>query len=154
MQPRSLRLVRMLQAAIARAAVLEGYEHRCRAWRCGWREKGATSEAPDVCPRCGRPTTYAMPIARRVDFHGLRHSFGTAVVRSAGLALGQRLLRHSDPRLTANVYTHLDDRDTQAALAAIQAQVESGRAQSPETNTAPALQASRRERKKAPELQA
>jgi hypothetical protein len=49
------------------------------------------------------------------------------------LALGQRLLRHSDPRLTANVYTHLDDRDTQAALAAIQAQVESGRARSSET---------------------
>jgi integrase len=145
MQPRNLRLVRMLQAAVARAGVLDGYEHRCRAWRCGWRERRPTADVPDACPRCGKAATYAMPVPRRVNFHGLRHSFGTAVVRSSGLALGQRLLRHSDPRLTANVYAHLDDRDTLAALAAIQAQVDAGRIPlvAPEANTAPALRGSR-----------
>ena len=152
MQPRNLRLVRMLQAAVARAGVLDGYEHRCRAWRCGWREKRPSADVPDACPRCGRKTTYAIPIARKVNFHGLRHSFGTAVVRSSGLALGQRLLRHSDPRLTANVYAHLDDRDSIAALAAVQAEVEAGRRPASfKMNTAPALRSSSRGNKKAPE---
>ena len=44
------------------------------------------------------------------DFHALRHSFVTALaaagVNSAEL---QKLARHSDPRLTLNIYTHVSD---------------------------------------------
>ena len=41
-------------------------------------------------------------------FHGLRHSFGTAVVAAGGTGAGQALLAHSDPRMTQR-YTHLAD---------------------------------------------
>ena len=127
-----LRLSKMLRSAVGRAGLLDGYEHRCRAWRCGWREKRQAAEAPEECPRCGKATTYAMPVPRYVTFHGTRHSFGTAVVRGSGLALGQKLLRHSDPRLTAGTYLHLDDRDARAAIDAVQAAVDGA-------STAPAL---------------
>ena len=42
------------------------------------------------------------------DFHGLRHLTGTLLNDSdINLPVAQRLLRHSDPKLTANVYTHI-----------------------------------------------
>ena len=42
------------------------------------------------------------------DFHGLRHTFAT-MLNKAGvpLATAQKLMRHSDPKLTANIYTHI-----------------------------------------------
>jgi site-specific recombinase XerD len=43
---------------------------------------------------------------RVVDFHALRTTFGTRMaLANVPLALAQRLMRHSDPRLTASVYT-------------------------------------------------
>ena len=44
----------------------------------------------------------------QVDFHALRHTFGTWLAQN-GVApqVAQRLMRHSDPRLTQNLYTHL-----------------------------------------------
>ncbi len=49
---------------------------------------------------------------RRLDVHGLRARFATQLAK-AGVPLqaAQRLLRHSDPKLTANVYTLLDTGD-------------------------------------------
>ncbi len=57
-----------------------------------------------------------------VDVHALRHTFGTMLARG-GVAsrVTQELMRHSDPRLTANVYTHLRMTDTRAALDALPA---------------------------------
>ena len=76
----------------------------------------------------GRPTSNAMRIfnrtlvkagikrvdvdGRKVDIHALRHTFGSRLARrGAGLVQVQRLLGHSDPKLTAQVYTHLDVED-------------------------------------------
>jgi integrase len=43
-----------------------------------------------------------------VDFHALRVTFGTSLARAGvSLALAQKLLRHSTPVLTANIYTRL-----------------------------------------------
>jgi integrase len=119
MHSRKLRLNRMLRAAIARAGVIDGFEHRCRAAHCGWIERHPPQDraAPEVCPRCGKPTTWARPIPRHVTFHGTRHSFGTAVVRGAGTAIAQKALRHSDVRLTIHTYGHLDDGDVRDGLA-------------------------------------
>jgi integrase len=111
MQPRELRLGKMLRRALARAGVVIGYEHRCRAWRCGWRERRAGADVPVTCPKCGRATTWAKPLPRHVRFHDTRHSFGTQLVRSAGLAVAQKALRHSDSRLTSDTYGHLDLED-------------------------------------------
>ena len=41
-----------------------------------------------------------------LDFHALRATFGTLLANeNVPLTLAQTLLRHSDPKLTANVYT-------------------------------------------------
>ena len=54
---------------------------------------------------------------RKVDIHALRHTFGTRMARSgAGLVHVQRLLGHADPKLTAQVYTHLDVEDLRGAI--------------------------------------
>ena len=45
-----------------------------------------------------------------------RHSGGTAVVRSAGMAVAQKFLRHSGVRLTIHTYGHLDVEDVREGL--------------------------------------
>ena len=52
---------------------------------------------------------------RFADFHSLRHTFITNLANAAvAPKTVQTLARHSDIRLTMNVYTHVD-RDQQAA---------------------------------------
>src|SRR5262245_43232546 len=54
---------------------------------------------------------------RRVDFHALRYTFVSLLAKgNVPLAVTQKLARHSDPRLTANVYTHLGLVDLPRAL--------------------------------------
>jgi integrase len=136
MHSRKLRLNRMLRAAIARAGLLEGYEHRCRAPHCGWHERRPTSQVPGACPSCGKPSLWAKPIPRHVRFHDTRHSGGTAVVRSAGMAVAQKFLRHSDVRLTIHTYGHLDVEDVREGMS------RSFTAATVNLGTAPGLQAS------------
>ncbi len=51
------------------------------------------------------------------DFHALRHTFNTHLARAGvSLALRQHLMRHSDPKLTAGVYLHLELDDARRAL--------------------------------------
>lgn len=55
---------------------------------------------------------------RVLDFHSLRHTFGTFLNRArVPLATAQKLMRHSDPKLTANIYTHVIVQDKAEALA-------------------------------------
>jgi len=55
-----------------------------------------------------------------VDFHALRTTFGTNLARGGvSLVMAQRLMRHSTPTLTANVYTVLSRDDERAAVAAL-----------------------------------
>lgn len=43
---------------------------------------------------------------RRVDFHALRYTFCTRLAKQGiSQRLAQELMRHSDPRLTASIYT-------------------------------------------------
>ena len=45
---------------------------------------------------------------RSYDFHGLRHTFATLLnIARVPLVTAQKLMRHSDPKLTAKVYTHV-----------------------------------------------
>ncbi len=81
----------------------------------------------------GRPTTNPMRIldrvlvragipkvdrdGRKLDIHALRHTFASRLARGGvGLVHAQRLLGHSDPKLTAQVYTHLDVEDLRDAV--------------------------------------
>ena len=57
---------------------------------------------------------------RVLDFHALRKTFGTNLARGAvSLQHAQKLLRHQDPALTANVYTGLNMNDERGAVAAL-----------------------------------
>jgi integrase len=54
---------------------------------------------------------------KKLDIHALRHTFATRLARSgAPLMHAQRLLGHSDPKLTAQIYTHLDAEDLRGAI--------------------------------------
>ncbi len=122
--------MKMLRRACGRAGLVSGWEWRCRRRAaCGWTEHRATPDAPAACPSCGRPTVYARPEGRRIRFHDLRHSYGTAVVAAGGTGAGQALLAHSDSRMTQR-YTHLAD----ALLGSVVAKAFQG------ARTAPALQ--------------
>ena len=52
-----------------------------------------------------------------IDLHSMRHTFATMLAKGGiPQRVAQELMRHSDPRLTANVYTHLGMTDTRSAL--------------------------------------
>jgi integrase len=54
---------------------------------------------------------------RSLDIHALRHTTASRLARSgAPLAVTQRVLGHSDPKLTARVYTHLGAEDLRSAM--------------------------------------
>ena len=47
----------------------------------------------------------------------MRHTFASRLARNGvGLVQAQKLLGHSDPKLTAAIYTHLDAEDLRSAV--------------------------------------
>ena len=57
---------------------------------------------------------------RVVDMHSLRHGDITALAKTGiSVKTPQTLARHSDPKLTLNVYTHLTIHDTASALGSL-----------------------------------
>ncbi len=70
-----------------------------------WRDKGAVMLRVDL-EAAGVP--YVDEYGRIGDFHAFRHTYGTLGAKAGiPLATMQRLMRHSDPKLTANLYTHV-----------------------------------------------
>ena len=68
-----------------------------------------------VIHRAGIPRVDAQ--GGKIDIHALRHTFASRICRAGvGLVHAQNLLGHSDPRLTAAIYTHLDVEDLRKAL--------------------------------------
>src|SRR5207248_4114730 len=103
---------KILRRALARAGLVEGYEHVCR-W-CGHNEHHADNEQR-YCPKCLKRTNgtgklLAQPrgralwrkaIPRPMRFHDLRHTTATLLLRAGVDAHRvQRLLRHRDVRTT------------------------------------------------------
>ena len=73
----------------------------------------------ELCKEAGIPEVDEL--GRVIDIHSLRHSFASALGRAGvGLTQAQALLGHSDPKLTASLYTHLDATDLRNAVARIQ----------------------------------
>ena len=57
------------------------------------------------------------PLGREIDFHALRHTWATFLSRNdVSTRKLQALCRHSDPKLSANVYTDGSQLDTYAAI--------------------------------------
>ena len=58
-----------------------------------------------------------MAFAESYDFHCLRHTYGTMLVKSeTNVKVCQELARHADPKLTMNVYAHLTVHDVARGL--------------------------------------
>jgi integrase len=118
MHRRDLALDRVLRRALGRAGVVEGYEHRCRRKGCGFLKPDTTAEV-GRCPKCNMKL-WAKAVPRHVRFHDLRHTTATLLLKAGvPLATVQRVLRHSDPRLTAMTYGHLDVSDMRGGLNAL-----------------------------------
>ena len=127
-RPREADPQKILRTALARAGITAGYEHRCR-W-CGHKEQHSDNEQR-YCPKCvkrtdGRGHALLKPRGRalwpkalqlRMRFHDLRHTFATELLRrGVDVHRVQRLLRHSDVRVTTGTYAHLLVEDLRAAV--------------------------------------
>jgi len=103
-----VRLEDVLRRALGRARIVLGYAHVCRGRRglpCGHREQHP-DDAPRRCPAHGL-LLWPKPIVRPVRFHDLRHTAASLFLQAnVPLHVVQKLLRHRDPKLTANVYGH------------------------------------------------
>lgn len=67
------------------------------------------------CPKCNMQL-WAKPIPRHVRFHDLRHTTGTLLLKAGvPFATVQRMLRHTDPRLTTEIYGHLEQTEAHTA---------------------------------------
>ena len=88
----------------ALAEYLAGKPPDLPVWAGTWVEKAAKMLRADLAA-AGIP--YRDAEGRVADFHSLRHSYITLLSRSGvSPKLAQELARHSDIRLTMNVYTH------------------------------------------------
>ena len=96
----------VLRRAMRRAGLVTGYVHKCRRHGCGNREAH-----PDATlRRCSKCRFKLFPVGevRKIRFHHLRHTTASLLLMSgADVAAVQRIMRHTDPRLTTEVYGHL-----------------------------------------------
>jgi integrase len=100
-------LEEVLRRALRHAGIVEGWQHVCRKKGCGHKEA-----AKDPALRhCAVHHMKLWPKARvrRIRFHDLRHTTASLLMQ-AGVnpAAVQRILRHSDPRITTETYGHLE----------------------------------------------
>jgi len=59
-------------------------------------------------------------LGRKADFHGLRYTFATRLAKNGiSQRFTQELMRHSDPALTANIYTDASQLPTYDAVASL-----------------------------------
>lgn len=111
-----------------------------KLWPGTWNEKAAKmirkdlaaareawiDEAGDIPERANREQSDRLEFAdhdgRVFDFHSLRGQFITDLGRAGvPLTTAQKLARHSDPNLTANLYTHLQSADLASAVGQLSA---------------------------------
>ncbi|MCA3011411.1 MAG: site-specific integrase, partial [Myxococcaceae bacterium] len=104
-------LASLLRNAMARAGLVKGYVHKCR-W-CGHESKVLPDAEPRRCPEaaCGKKL-WPSAVKRTERFHDLRHTTATLLLKAGTpLAVVQRLVGHSDPAITTEIYGHLEAED-------------------------------------------
>jgi integrase len=101
----NINLVAVLRTALRKADIVTGYVHKCRRRGCGHSEESADGELRR-CPKCNFklwPVGKVLPIR----FHDTRHTTASLLIMfGANPAAVQRILRHSDIRVTMDVYGH------------------------------------------------
>jgi integrase len=106
MTAEGVQLELVLRRALHRAGIVESWLHKCRRQGCGHVEAAGDDELRR-CPRC-QMKLWPSGQVRPIRFHHLRHTTASLLLmRGADVAAVQRILRHSDPRLTTETYGHL-----------------------------------------------
>ena len=99
-------LVGILRSAMRLAGIVERYEHVCRRKGCGHVETDQ-GDRLRPCPACSMKL-WPRAIVRKIRFHDLRHTCATLLLQSgADLHAVSKIMRHSDVRITLEVYGHL-----------------------------------------------
>ena len=108
MYPETTQLEMPLRRALRRAGLVSGYRHKCRKKDCGY-VLAATDASVRACPRDNSPPALGdVGAVRPIRFHDLRHTTGSCSPCAARTStFVQRIMRHSDPRMTER-YSHLD----------------------------------------------
>lgn len=121
MQHVKTRLEYKLRWALARAGITHGWLHTCR--RCKTRgtpyEQRHDDEQLRHCPQCNMKL-WPKALLRKIRFHDLRATTATLLARAGvSVQIAQKILRHSDPKLTANIYSRVEMSDMRTALNSI-----------------------------------
>ncbi len=111
--PSSTNLAVLTRRILARAGIVEGYDHVCRRCIAKGREDCSGRFPDDAERRCKRCKMKVWPraIPRPMRFHDTRHTFGTLLAQGGfdGVRL-QRAMRHRHFKMTARyVHTNVDD---------------------------------------------
>ena len=108
MYAETTQLEMVLRRALRKAGLAVGYRHKCRKPGCGYVEAAADPNLR-LCPRHKKNRKlWVTSVVRPIRFHDLRHTTGSLLtMRGANTRFVQRIMRHSDPRMTER-YTHLD----------------------------------------------
>jgi hypothetical protein len=105
-QPATVDLVSILRSALRKAHIVTGYVHKCRRRGCGHQEESIDGKER-CCPKCNMKL---WPVGKvvRLRFHDTRHTTASLLMMfGANPAAVQRILRHTDIRVTMDVYSHL-----------------------------------------------
>ena len=106
MMSRQVQLELVLRRALRAANILTGYRHVCRRRGCGHAQLAVDDKLRD-CPKC-EMKLWPSPQARPLRFHDIRHTTASLLIMAgADLAAVQRIMRHTDPRITMEFYAHL-----------------------------------------------
>jgi integrase len=116
MYSRNTKLHSVVQRGLARAGVVIGYDHICRRKGCGYRVRQQDAE-PRRCPEC-QMKLWPRALPKRTRSHDLRHTTATLLLKEGVSMAGvQKILRHSDIKVTEGIYSHLDIGDAKKGLA-------------------------------------
>ncbi|MBL8913587.1 MAG: site-specific integrase [Archangium sp.] len=116
MHSEDINLPSLLRSAMVRAGFVKGWVHKCR-W-CGHQSDQVSDAEIRRCPKesCGKKL-WPSPVRRSERFHDLRHTTATLLLKAGTpLAMVQRLIGHSDPAITTEVYGHLEAEDARPHL--------------------------------------
>ncbi len=96
----------VLRRALKRAGIVTSYTHLCRRKTCRFTEERGDDEVRP-CPRCGYKL-WPKGNVRHIRFHDLRHTYASVLLMfGANLTSVQKLLGHSDPKITERRYGHM-----------------------------------------------
>ena len=104
--PEGTDLVSVIRTALRRAQIVEGYVHKCRRHGCGFSVE-TVDGAQRRCPKCNMKL-WSTAKVRPIRFHDTRHTTASLLIMfGANPAAVQKILRHTDVRITVDVYGHL-----------------------------------------------